>query len=127
MEQRSKWQRWFPFALVLSFVVAIIAVADSGIARPFFDWINRHMGGDKVGHFILLGGLAFTFNRALGGRCARMGPLFIQVGGLLIGLAITCEEFSQIWIPGRTFDWGDLAANYAGIACADWLGRRWLR
>ena len=112
---------------MLALVIGVICVADLGIARPFFDWINRHTGGDKVGHFILLGGLAFTFNCALGGRCARIDPLSIQLGGLLIALAITGEEFSQIWIPSRTFDWGDLAANYAGIACADWLARRWLR
>jgi hypothetical protein len=84
-------------------------------------------GGDKAGHFVLLGGLAFTLNRALGGRSTRMGPIAVQLGGLLVALAITREEFSQMWIPSRTFDWGDLAANYAGIACADWLARRWLR
>jgi polysaccharide biosynthesis protein VpsQ len=43
------------------------------------------------------------------------------LGCLIIAVAMTIEEFSQIWIPNRTFDLMDLAANYLGISIAGWI------
>ena len=43
---------------------------------------------------------------------------FVAVGVLATGL-----EVAQIWIPGRFFDWRDIAASWAGIAVA-WGGAR---
>jgi hypothetical protein len=111
----------------MAFVVGIIFIADRGGLRPFFEWIAEHPGSDKAGHFVLIGGLAFMLNVALGMRRCAVGPFRLAFGGLLIGIAITIEEISQIWIPSRKFDFGDLAANYAGIICAGWLARWWLR
>jgi polysaccharide biosynthesis protein VpsQ len=121
------WRRWAPFALVLLIVIGAVFAADFRKGGAIFAWIERHPGSDKVAHFLLLGTLAFSLNCALQGRRARIGPCVLLLGGVLVGVGITVEEFSQLWIPGRTFDWRDLAANYAGIACADWLARRWLR
>lgn len=111
---------------MLAIVVGAIVAADIHRARPFFDWVEAHGGSDKFGHFLLLGGLALTLNYALL-RLFRIGPVRLHLGGLIIGVLITLEEISQLWIPHRQFDLGDLAANYAGIAFADWLARRWLR
>lgn len=112
---------------MLGIVGAAILSADFHRARRLFDWIEAHAGSDKLGHFLLLGGLSWTLNYALCGRFVRVGPIGIQLGGLIIAALITLEEVSQLWIPYRHFDLGDLAANYAGIAFADWLARRWLR
>jgi polysaccharide biosynthesis protein VpsQ len=121
------FRRWIPFIIALAIVVGAILAADFHRARVLFDWITAHPGTDKVGHFFLLGSLALTLNLGLRGRIAQVGPLSAQMGGLIVGALITLEEISQLWIPSRQFDLGDLAANYAGIAFADWLARRWLR
>lgn len=92
-----------------------------------FDWVKEHPGSDKVGHFVLLGSLAFALNLALRGRRQTIGRFRPNLGGLLVGVVITLEEISQIWISTRQFEWADLVANYAGIAFADWLARSWLR
>jgi VanZ family protein len=66
-------------------------------------------GLDKVGHFVMLGGLSFLavgfFGRA---RWLRV----VAVLGVLSAL----EEASQAWFPARTVDAADLAANLLGIA-----------
>ena len=122
----SLW-RWIPFAFVLAFVGAAIVAADLHRARALFTWIDAHRGSDKIGHFVLLGSLALSLNFGLRGRLSRIGAITLQTGGMIIAGLITLEEISQFWIPSRQFDLGDLAANYAGIAFADWLARRWLR
>jgi polysaccharide biosynthesis protein VpsQ len=81
-------------------------------------------GGDKLGHALFIGTLAFLLNYALAGRMIRIGSLKILLGCWIIAVAMTVEEFSQIWIPSRTFDLVDLAANYFGITLAGWL---WFR
>jgi VanZ family protein len=118
--------RWIPFLAMLAVVVATIVAADFGALGFAYAWMSRHPGSDKAGHFLLLGALAFTLNLALGCRRLRQFPR-LQIGGLLVALAITVEEISQVWIPTRTFDLLDLAANYAGILCADWLASRFVR
>ena len=106
------------------FVGGVIVCADRGAWRGFFGWINRLPLGDKAGHIFLIGIMAHLLNRALTGRALSLGSLRWQLGGLIIGVVMTIEEISQIWIPSRTFDWGDLAANYAGILIAEWRARR---
>ena len=108
-------------------VMGAILVASFRWPDPLFAWIDRYPGIDKAGHFLLIGGLALALNWGLQGRRVRLGQLALQLGGVVIAAVTTVEEFSQLWISTRAFDWGDLAANYAGIACADWLARRGLR
>jgi polysaccharide biosynthesis protein VpsQ len=123
----SKARRWLPFVVVTLIVGTAIFLADRGAARSLFVWTERHPGSDKVGHFALIGGLALALNYALRGRTLSLGIVAVQLGGVLVALAMTAEEISQAWIPARQFDFGDLLANYAGILCADWLARRWVR
>ena len=93
-----------------------LAVFDQGklVAGILFSSHAHHLG-----HFTLIGTLAFLLNQGLGWR--KLGPLML--GGVIIGVAMTCEEFSQQRIPGRSFDYGDMAANLAGVAVADGISR----
>ena len=53
----------------------------------------------------------------LGMSSFQLGRLRMLKGAsLMFGIA-TIEEFSQLWIASRTFDWLDLCCNYLGIAC----------
>jgi hypothetical protein len=122
-----RFARWLPFLGGLVFVGAVIACANGGAMQDFFRWVNRQPFGDKLGHFFLVGALAALLNYALRWRSLTTGPMRLQLGGLLIAGLITLEETSQLWIATRSFDLADLAANYAGILCAERLARQWRR
>ena len=113
-------KRWLPTIAFFLFVSLIILLADEGWARGFFAWIQNSGGGDKAGHFVLIGGLAFFLNLSLG--CRKWRGLL--AGSLIIVVLCTAEEFSQLFSRYRHFDWLDLAANYAGIFTAGLLARR---
>lgn len=111
-------KRWIPFILWLLLVAGVTLSVDGGKLKGFTDWVNSLPLGDKVCHFFMIGMLALLFNYALAGRMVTLGCRQLLVGGLIVAVAVTIEEFSQIWIPRRTFDLVDLAANYGGILCA---------
>jgi polysaccharide biosynthesis protein VpsQ len=117
-------KRWLPFSLFFMFVAGIIIADNLGRLRGIIGWVGSFPFGDKFGHFVLIGTLTFLLNYALNGRMLGIGGQKVLLGCSIVAVAITIEEFSQIWIPIRTFDLVDLAANYLGIAMAGWL---WLR
>lgn len=117
-------KRWIPFVGWLGFVGVVIACADTGRMRGFLDWANSLPLGDKAGHFVLIGTMAHLLNYALRFKVRSVGRMAPQLGGLLVLAVITVEECSQIWIPGRTFDAGDLVANSLGVALAELVARR---
>lgn len=101
----------------------MIVFADRGKARAFFGWIDSFPLGDKAGHFFLIGVMAFLLNHALAFRTAPINRSRLQLGGLIVGVLITLEEFSQLWFSSRTFDTGDLLANWIGVLVAELLVR----
>ena len=70
-------------------------------------------GSDKLGHFLLMGGLSFLVNLSFSGLGRRGFTVFRVTLGLWLVVAV--EEISQIWQPRRSFEWQDLAADTAGI------------
>ena len=123
-QSASALRRWVQFAVFLIFIVGVIYAADRHLARGFFGWVQSFPLGDKSGHFVLMGTLAFLLNRALAGRAIPPG---VQLGGIIVAVFVVVEEFSQLWLPWRTFDYGDLVADFIGIALADCLARRFTR
>jgi polysaccharide biosynthesis protein VpsQ len=111
-------KRWVPFLLFFLFVAGIIVGNNVGRLRSITSWVGNLPFGDKWGHFILIGILTFLLNYALNGKMVKIGRLNILLGCSIVAVAITLEEFSQIWIPLRTFDLVDLSANYLGITAA---------
>jgi glycopeptide antibiotics resistance protein len=67
--------------------------------------------------------MALLFNHALACRTAPVNRARLQLGGLIVGTVITVEEFSQLWFSSRTFDAGDLLANWVGVLVAELLVR----
>ena len=100
-------------------VGVIILCADMGRLSWVTNVLKTNPGLDKVCHFGLVGTLAYLFNQALGFR--KLGP--VMLGSLVVAVVITVEEISQIWVPGRNFDYGDMAANIGGCISADLLSR----
>jgi VanZ family protein len=75
---------------------------------------------DKLAHVLLYGMATFIGHKALAGRSLyRRIPLFPA----LFSIFTLAEEIAQAWSPNRTFDLGDLAASFLGIAIGWWLSR----
>ncbi len=123
MNDRGRRWIWWCSGAWLAFVVTIVVLADRGRLGPIYAIIAAYPGSDKIGHFVLIGGVAFFFNLSL--RCRKWRGWLI--GSLIVGTVATLEEFSQKWIPSRTFDLLDLTADFAGIFFFGWLAKRLLR
>lgn len=103
-------------ALIYVFVLAcIIVLADLRGTRFMLNFVGNIPFGDKIGHFCLMGMFSLFVNLALGAKTFQVWKLNFLSGSLIVLAIVTAEEFSQIFIRGRTFDLRDLAFDYAGI------------
>jgi hypothetical protein len=64
---------------------------------------------DKIAHFAAFGGMALLLTLASVGRW----PLAVLCAVTLVG---AMDEWHQIFLPGRSADIGDLAADFAAAA-----------
>ncbi len=103
-------------ALYIFLILLIIAFANQG------DYIHilKHLVkgipyGDKWGHFVLMGLLAFFVNILLQCQKWKLFQLSFLKGSVIILIIVTFEEFSQLFIENRSFDWLDLTFDYLGI------------
>lgn len=112
------------------FLGCLVVLADSGRGRWLFGMAESIPGGDKIGHFILFGLLAFLVNLVLHATVVRWGRLTILKGSALVMVIVVAEEVSQLFFVSRSFELLDLAADLAGIwvfgqlACLCWKRER---
>jgi len=109
------------FAAIL---LLIMGAATFGWAEPVFAFVRQVPGSDKIAHVLLLGTMSLLLNLSLGCRRTRLVGRSPLTGSLVLAVLITIEEFSQIWVPTRSFSLGDLACNYLGIVLSGWLAAR---
>lgn len=103
-------------ALFFAFIIWVIYLANTGQINTYFSFYNHLPYGDKIGHFCLFGFLTLCINLALKCRAIQLGRLRIYWGTACVTTFVVAEEFSQKFIPSRTFDLTDLAADAAGIS-----------
>lgn len=105
--------RWTRYAqLYILTLVALVAAADLG-HLPAAVLLHRVPGGDKLGHFLLMGLLSLVVHLAWDRRRPEAtGRWRISLGLLLL---VVLEEVSQLWLGNRHFEWMDLFADAAGI------------
>ncbi len=96
-------------------LAGIIFVADQKGTRYLLKFIGYLPFGDKIGHFCLMGMFSFLLNLTLNAKSVGFGKFRYLLGSLIVLALVTLEEFSQIFISGRSFDLGDLAFDYLGI------------
>ena len=102
-------------ALIYIFILAgIIVLADSH-GTSYFAFVRLLPFGDKIGHFCLMGMFSLVVNLGLNARTISIWNLHYLLGSLIVLAVVAIEEFSQIFIRARGFDWGDLLADAAGI------------
>ncbi len=105
--------RFLPAALVYSVITVLSSRTEFPVEAPFSSF-------DKIVHlaeFILLGAaLAFAVfgsGAVLGGRRSFRRAAGLWVAGTGLGLL---DEVHQIFVPGRSADAGDAAADAIGVA-----------
>ena len=111
------------------FILAVIVfLADRKGTRYMLNFVGNIPYGDKLGHFCLMGGFSFLLNLVLKAKTFRLLKINVLLGSLIVLLVVTIEEFSQLFVSGRSFDWSDLVFDYMGIfifgKLAEFLYRR---
>lgn len=107
------------WTLLYSLLICSVIVT-AGLGRLPVKAILRHVPwGDKAGHFILIGFLAYLINLSLG--AAGDGRLW--KANLCLFVLVLGEEISQIWMAYRAFEVADLVADLAGISTFALLAR----
>ncbi|GAP21047.1 hypothetical protein LTAR_01252 [Leptolinea tardivitalis] len=102
-------------ALFFLFIIYVIVAADNGSLPQLFYRIYYFPNGDKLGHFILYGILAFLINCSFPERHIRIASIQTPVGSLFCMALASIEEFSQAFFPRRSASWADLASGILGI------------
>ncbi len=105
--------------LFLIFFIYIIYSANQGNIPFFIRQLYMFPGGDKIGHFILLGIFSFFANQLLYPRHLLVFGKSFFIGSLIVMILISVEEVSQIFISNRAFDLIDLSFSYLGIIAGD--------
>ncbi|MDA7657371.1 VanZ family protein [Verrucomicrobia bacterium] len=103
-------------------VIGVIVNGLTGYGSDISKTVQENNLMDKVGHLVFFGALSFLIHRGL--RLHLTCSTWIVV---VAGCAIACvlgvvDEYSQLWIQGRNFDYTDLWANFAGAALFGPLG-----
>ena len=108
------------YILVLA---VIIFLADRRGTRYMLNFVGNIPYGDKLGHFLLMGGFSFLLNLVLNARTFRLWKFNYLLGSLIVLIVVTIEEISQMFVAGRTFDWSDLVFDFLGIFLLGELAR----
>ena len=96
-------------------LVSIIYLAAHQQYHELFSIIRSIPGGDKGGHFLLMGLLSFLLNTSLRCRAVNLRTRRVLLGSVIVSMAVTLEEVSQIFVQYRRFDLVDLLFDYLGI------------
>ena len=97
------------------FIAYIIFLADTADYNFAFRLIGHIPYGDKLAHALLYGIMALLLSKAL--------PKHPYLGAVIVLIFALLEECSQYYIPSRTFDLGDLVADFVGILGFCYWGR----
>ncbi len=103
-------------ATFVAFFITIVIIADRGEGNRWWGFINRIPNGDKLGHVCLVSTLTLLCNLATAGWGRHRIAGVVTLTTLLVLTALSLEELSQAFIPGRTCDWFDWFADLAGLA-----------
>jgi len=101
--------------ILFAFIVWIIYMANISADSLFFDLVKATPYGDKVGHVLLYGFLTLAANLTFRIRTFVVYGWRFYIGTVIVSLLVFLEELSQAFLPSRTFDLVDLAADMIGI------------
>lgn len=97
------------------FICYVIFAADTGQSIFLAKQVRHLPFGDKAGHFILYGILAFLVNLALGNRQIQLARHHLLLGSVIVTTFAIGEEFTQIFLASRSFELADIMCDLLGI------------
>ena len=107
--------RFLPFLFFMAIILWIIWEADLGRYNQFIEMGKKVPLGDKIGHFMAYGFLAYLLNYAFRGKKFNIGQIQLYKAVVLVlGFAIA-EEFSQLAFQERSFDLVDILFDILGV------------
>jgi polysaccharide biosynthesis protein VpsQ len=112
--------KWLTGIFILILVLIVIG-ADRGVLPALLKAMYPFPGGDKVGHFVLMGTLALLVNVSLSLRTITILSRRVLLGSLIVAAVVTLEECTQVFFANRTFSLTDLSFDYLGIVCFSYL------
>ncbi|MGB2963556.1 MAG: VanZ family protein [Anaerolineales bacterium] len=112
--------KWITIVFIV-LLILIVIVANLGLGPSFFPFIYQIPGGDKLGHFFLMGILSFLVNIILKTKKIRIFSINFLLGILIVMAIVTIEELSQIFLDYRVFSIIDLVTDYFGIVLFGYL------
>jgi len=116
---QTRWLLPLSFFIFISYIIFLADTANYNFA---FRTIGHIPYGDKIMHALLYGMMAGLLNWGLRyRRCCRYGVFVPYLGSMAVLFFAAAEEVTQYWIPSRTFDLGDLAADLLGVLLVSFL------
>lgn len=109
----SKYLRIYPtlfFALVMCTMIIIADIKGTSYLLQHFPKVPMI---DKWGHLLMFGTMAFLLNFTLAFR--KITRWLIPIGSLIVLTFAIGEEFSQLALAGRSFEWTDMLFDVIGV------------
>ena len=106
----------YSFILVLLLTVSLSLWKSSDIDHSVYQSMENYVGGSSTLHFtfsLLIGFLA-VFNFPKWVKATKTDMFGIRLLIVLLCI-VSLEEFSQLFIPSRSFSFEDLSTNWIGI------------
>lgn len=110
----SNYLRIYPtlfFALLMCTMIIIADIKGTSYLLRHFPKVPMI---DKWGHLLMFGMMAFLLNFSLAYR--KVTRWLIPVGSLIVLTFAVCEEFSQLALSGRSFEWADMFFDVIGVS-----------
>ncbi len=112
---------------IILFIISLVLLCLPGSTIPKYPWLAL-IHADKWVHICMFFMLCFLFARPFRVSSLDISQrnkwfLFIMLSGIAYGTAM--EFVQKYWIPNRSFELGDIAADTAGCFFAYLASRRW--
>lgn len=109
------------------FICFVIFSADTSRMPGWIALVYHFPNGDKAGHFILYGIMAFLMNISFPKLAWHVGPVKLPGGGLLFAVFSILEEISQSFFTSRNSSLLDVAFSLLGILVFSYLSSIWIK
>jgi len=108
------WRVALPLGFFI-FISFIIFLADTANYNFAFRFLGHIPYGDKIGHIVLYGIMAWLLNFGLRFKSYKIFGFNMQLGALIVILFAIIEEGTQYYIPSRSFDLYDILGDFIGV------------
>jgi polysaccharide biosynthesis protein VpsQ len=109
------------------FICFVIFSADTSRMPNWIALVYHFPNGDKVGHFVLYGIMAFLMNISFPRWGWHMGKISLPGGGLFFAVFSILEEISQSFFASRNSSLLDVAFSLLGILVFSFLSYLWIK